>query len=88
MKVIELTDGARVHIPTISTLLDMCEEGRKLGPEKCEWMRDAEKWEREANKKKDATLLSLNASDDEGEASDDDEEEDWNDAACGKAAAI
>lgn len=87
MKVIELTDGARVHIPTISTLLDMCEEGRKLGPEKCEWMRDAEKWEREANKKKDATLLSLNASDDEGEASDDDEEEDWNDAACGKAAA-
>ncbi|CAL6283378.1 predicted protein [Bathycoccus prasinos] len=87
MKVIELTDGARVHIPTISTLLDMCEEGRKLGPEKCEWMRDAEKWEREANKKKDATLLSLNASDDEGEASDDDEEEDWNDAACSKAAA-
>ena len=87
VKVIELTEGARVHIPTISTLLDMCEEGRKLGPEKCEWMRDAEKWEREANKKKDATLLSLNASDDEGEVSDDDDEEDWNDTACGEAAA-
>ena len=87
VKVIELTEGARVHIPTISTLLDMCEEGRKLGPEKCEWMRDAEKWEREANKKKDATLLSLNASDDEGEVSDDDNEEAWNDTACGEAAA-
>ena len=87
MKVIELTEGARVHIPTISTLLDMCEEGRKLGPGKCEWMRDAEKWEREANKRKDATLLSLIASDDEGEASDEEEEEDWNDTACGQAAA-
>ena len=50
-------------------------------------MRDAEKWEREANTKKDATLLSLNASDDEGEVSDDDDEEDWNDTACGEAAA-
>jgi hypothetical protein len=80
MKVIELTDGARVHIPTISTLLDMCEEGRKLGPEKCEWMRDAEKWEREENAKQDATLLSLNDDDD-------DDDDDWNDAACGDAAA-
>ena len=78
--------GESPHTDNIDAFRYVRRRGGNFGPEKCEWMRDAEKWEREANTKKDATLLSLNASDDEGEVSDDDDEEDWNDTA-GEAAA-